>query len=599
MAQKSIKISEYFRALINVSREAFRLAPGAGIVRVADSVVQAVLPIVITYLAALTTTALADAYAGDADAQRVVLWYVLATSLIGILMLAWNTVSNVIAQKTRYKVESTVEDDMMRQFSSLPFALYDDKEVMDLHEKARRFSAFFGYIFDVTGQMFGSMITVVGAMAALLIVSPWLTLVVFVAVIPKLLIQIRLARQQAVHWQGNITQRRRKYNLGWMLQESQYMAEMRVYGVVKHLIALYGNLRDRDEKERMNLELKTAWKQLMADILEASVQLGALVWIVLEIIARHQPVGQFLYVQQMVSRALAGIGTLAGSLGSIDQDLAHIIDYRRFMEIEPVDDKGQDIERVPQRIACDDVSFRYPKTKRVVLSHLSITIEHGQHVAIVGENGAGKSTLIKLLMGLYQPTRGAVTVDGVSLDDIRLSSWHRYIGLLDQNFIRYVFGPIRENITLGDVSRKPTNEAVRRAIVAAELTDVIEKLEYGDKTYIERWMTDDDDEATATELSGGQNQRLALARNFYRDAPIVILDEPTSAIDALAEARIFKRLFESDKTIITVSHRLSTVKKADVVYMMKDGKIVEQGTANELIAGRGEFFRMFESQIDA
>lgn len=598
MAEKKMTTMQYVRTLARVGKVAFRLAPAAGLVKLFDSVIQASMPILTTYFAALTTTALADAYAGDSGAGEWVFVYVIITSIISVAMLLWGSVSNYISQKTRYHVEATVEDDMMKQFSSLPYEMYDDKTTIDLHEKAKRFSYFFSYIFDTLGRITTSIIGSIGAMIALLAVSPWMTLAVFLAIIPGIVIQTRLARHQASHWQKNITRRRRKVNLGWMLQESQYIAEMRVYGVAKHLIQLYGKLRDMDEKERLQLELTTIWKQLLADIGEALVELGSLVWVVLEIINRQQPVGQFLYVQQMVGRALGQASSLAGELGRVDQDLANIVDYRQFMELATMDESKITLRKQPEIIEVKNISFEYPKTSRTVLDAVSFQIKKGQHIAIVGENGAGKSTLIKLLMGLYTPTKGAILLDGQPLSTIQTESWHRYIGLLDQNYVRYYFATIRENITLGDVNKSPTNDAIRSALDQAELTSTVNKLEHGDNTYTERWMADDDDEATATELSGGQYQRLALARNFYRDAPIVILDEPTSAIDALAEARIFKKLFSSEKTVIAVSHRLSTIKKADVVYVMKDGKIVEQGTVKELIDKKAEFYTMFESQIN-
>lgn len=591
-------VSQYVRALVRVGKVAFRLAPSAGLVKLFDSFVQAGLPIATTYFAALTTTALADAYAGDADASERVFVYVFITSLISIVMLLWGGVSNYISQKTRYHVEATVEDDMMKQFSSLPYEAYDDKTTVDLHEKAKRFSYFFSYIFDTLGLIVTSIIGSIGAMIALLAVSPWMTLAIVLAVIPGIVIQIRLSHRQATHWQKNITRRRRRSNLGWILQDSQYIAEMRVYGVAKHLIKMHSKLRDMDEKERLQLELSSIWKQLAADVVEAIVELGSLVWIVLEIINRQQPVGQFLYVQQMVGRALGQASSLANQLGSVDQDLANIVDYQQFMELETMNTASKQLRTKPTSITIENVSFQYPKTDQLVLDSVSLKITEGEHIAIVGENGAGKSTLVKLIMGLYRPTNGTILLDEQPLSAIRTESWHRYIGLLSQNYVRYFFATIRENITLGDVSKSTDDNAVRTAIEQAELTSVVDKLEHGDSTYIARWMVEDDDEARGTELSGGQYQRLALARNFYRDAPIVILDEPTSAIDALAEARIFKKLFSSNKTVIAISHRLSTIKKADVVYMMKNGKIVEQGTAKELIAKKGEFYTMFESQID-
>jgi ATP-binding cassette subfamily B protein/ATP-binding cassette subfamily C protein len=151
---------------------------------------------------------------------------------------------------------------------------------------------------------------------------------------------------------------------------------------------------------------------------------------------------------------------------------------------------------------------------------------------------------------------------------------------------------------MGGLVPAVVQDDVTQKVLMAEFMEVVNKQPHGMDTFIERWMAEDDDKSTATELSGGQSQRLALARNFYRDAPIMILDEPTSAIDALAESRIFQRLFrQKNKTLIIVSHRLTTVEKADVIYMMEQGRVVESGTHAELVAKKGRYYRMFESQI--
>ena len=597
--KQPMTIRQYLRAMLKVGRRSFRMAPSIVIVKLFDSVIQAVLPIATAYFAAATTTALAAAYAGEEQASQKAIFYVIITAFIGLFMLLWRSVSNYISQKMRYSVDASIEDEMTLKLTTLPFSSYDDKDVMELHEKARRFSYFFSYIFDTLSSMLTSIIGAITAIVALLIISPWLSLVVLVASVPGMIIQLRLARQQVKHWEGNITNRRRKGNIGWTLQQPRYISEMRVYGVVKHLIHTYATLRDKDDKERLEFELRTIWKQLTADVGTALVELGSLVWITLEIIHRQQPIGQFVYVQQMVSRAFSEAKELASQLGRIDEDLANITQYQQFMELESGDETGVSIKELAKSIKVDQVSFAYPETDVLVLDNVSMTIERGSRVAIVGENGAGKSTLIKLLMGMYQPTKGQILVDERNLLEIKKSSWHSRIALLGQSFVEYAFATMRENITLGNVHKKPTDEAVVEAMKAAEFMEVADKQPHGADTYVERWMAEDDDKTTATELSGGQSQRLALARNFYRDAPIMILDEPTSAIDALAESRIFKRLFrQTGKTLIIVSHRLTTVEKADVIYMMERGKVVERGTHEELVAKKGRYYNMFESQIN-
>ena len=331
-------------------------------------------------------------------------------------------------------------------------------------------------------------------------------------------------------------------------------------------------------------------------MLEAGAEVIALLWVTLQIIARQQPIGQFIYVQQVVSRALGGASSLVGAISSLDEDIANLFDYQVFMELPEAESSGGQIAAVPQLLQVDDVSFHYPQQEQYVLRNISLSVERGQHVAIVGENGAGKSTLVKIITGLYQPTTGSIVLDGQPLQAFDIASWHRLLGVLGQEFVRYDFADARRNITYGDTSQPEDEDRLVRAISTAE-AGFLHKLPRGLENYVDQWMEDDEGNK-GQDLSGGQWQRLALARNFYRDAPIIILDEPTSAIDALAESRIFKHLFAmQDKTIITISHRLTTVEKADIVYMLQDGQLVEQGTAEELIAKRGAFYRMFESQI--
>jgi ATP-binding cassette subfamily B protein/ATP-binding cassette subfamily C protein len=198
------------------------------------------------------------------------------------------------------------------------------------------------------------------------------------------------------------------------------------------------------------------------------------------------------------------------------------------------------------------------------------------------------------LTGVYTPAKGQVLLDNEPLEAYNIRSWHQQLAVLQQEFVKYRFATVEDNVRFGEISK---SFDVPSALKKAEAMEFVEKMPQGLENYVDNWMEDDEGHK-GTDLSGGQWQRLALARNFYRNAPIVILDEPTSAIDALAEGRIFDRLFkEKDKTIITISHRLTTVEKADVIYMMEDGHVVERGTHQELVAKRGKYFTMFQAQL--
>ena len=589
---------DYAVALFRVATITFRAAPFAVILQLAGSVINAVLPIVTTFFAALTTTALAEAYAGDSTAGGRAMEFVIITASLGLIATAWDSLSSYVTQLMRYRVEAVMTDKMYDHFLKLDFWRYDDKDTADMYDKASRFASFFPYVFDRLSGTITSFIGLVAGLVALTIVSWWLGLILVVAVLPGIYIQFKLSRAQAKHWESNVETRRARNMIEYgLLQQPGFIAELRIYGIVRYLLDVRQKLRDKDEREQIEFERRYIIKRLGANSLEAFAEIGALIFTAIQIVHRAQPIGQFLYVQQIISRALNGASGFVSQLSSMDQDLANLFDYQRFMSLPEREGGALRLKAAPAVIAFNNVSFRYSSATRNALSDVSLTIQRGQHIAIVGENGAGKSSLIKLLLGLYDPSKGSITLDGTNLRDVAINDWHRQLGVLQQDYLEYKFATAQENVHFGDVNKPLDSKRYEKAVEAAEAKEFLGKLPKKDKSYVSPWMEDSKGN-NGVDLSGGQWQRLALARNFYRDSPIIILDEPTSAIDALAEARIFKRLFaDKTKTVVTISHRLTTVEKADIIYMLQDGRVVEQGTHAELVAKKGAYYTMFESQL--
>jgi ATP-binding cassette subfamily B protein/ATP-binding cassette subfamily C protein len=595
--KRKLTTRQYLTAVAGVAKTTYQSAPLAVVVQIIGAIITAVLPIVTTYFAALTTTALAEAYAGDPLAGERAMAYVFVTAALGIVMTAWQSLESYVTQLMRYRVEAGMSDRMYEHFLALDFWRYDDKTTADLFDRASQFARFFPYVFDRLANVVTQLITMIAGITAMIIVSWWLGLIVVAAVIPGILIQFKLSRASTKHWNENVENRRAKGMIEWSLLAPKYMAELRLYGMVRHLLDLRMKLRDEDEKKRIDFERSYIFKKLGADALEAAAEVIALLWTVTQIIAHAQPIGQFIYVQQIVSRALGGASRFVSALSSIDEDIANLFDYQEFMALPARRGGEATLTTNAPLIELQNVSFHYPNADKKVLKNISITIQPRQHIAIVGENGAGKSTLIKILTGLYQPTDGRVLVDGMDLKTIDITSWHKQLGVLQQEYLAYGFASARDNIYFGDVSAPYSQERLDRALDRAEARTFLEKLPKKLDSYVSPWM-EDDEGTNGTDLSGGQWQRLALARNFYRDSPIIILDEPTSAIDALAESRIFKHLFADKKrTVVTISHRLTTIEKADVIYMLQDGKLVESGTHEELVKKHGAYYTMFESQI--
>lgn len=594
----SLSVNQQLRAIVGVSALTFRIAPFSVFFKLLGSVINALLPIVTIYFAAKTTTLLAEAFSGNKAVKTRVIVYVIVTALLGLVMTVWSSMDNYVQAKMRYVVETRVGNSMYEQFLSLDFWRYDDKETADLYDKAQKFSNFFSFVFDRIATIVSQLISIATAIVALVIVNPLLAAFIFIAVLPGIYIQFKLSRKQIKHWNENVEVRRALGMIEWNMLQPKLISELRLYGMVNYLLKLRTDLHDKDEKKRVEIERDTMPLILLSNLLEAGAELASLIWITIQIIARKQPLGQFLYVQQMVSRAISSGSTLVSTLSTIDEDIANLFDYEKFMKLPVQKPGGHVLTTAPNNISFSDVSFHYPgEGSKDVLHHIDMTIDRNQHIAIVGENGAGKSTLIKLLTGLYYPTKGQLLLDGIPIGDIDVSSWHQYLGVLQQEFIAYGFATARDNVRFGNVEKNSNDKQLEQALKDAEASDFVSKLSMGIDSYVNNWMEDDAGNK-GVDLSGGQWQRLALARNFFRNAPVVILDEPTSAIDALAEARIFKHLFsDKNRTVITISHRLSTIKKADVIYMLEDGKIVETGTHNELIALKGHFYRMFEAQI--
>jgi ATP-binding cassette subfamily B protein len=597
MEEPKLPLRQRLRAMLSVAKLAAQTAPVTVVIELIGSIISAVLPIATTFFAAATTTALVEAFTGDPSASNRVIFYVIITAILGIVTTAWTTVSDYANQIARYKIESSISDRMYEHFLRLDFWRYDDKTTIDIYDKATRFASVFPYVFTRIANLFGYAFGMIASLIAIMLVNAWFGLIMFVAVIPGLIIQNRVSRAQTAHWKKHVETRRKKGMIEWEMLQPLHMPDLRLFGIARYLLDLRMTLRDMNDKANVEFERQYIGYRLLANVITAAAEVGVLVWTVIKITHRMLPIGQFIYVQQLVSRVLSNATSLVSAINAIDEDVANLIEFQLFLDMEEGSSGAKKLRQPPQTIALDNVSFAYPLTENKVLKHISMTIEAGQRVAIVGENGAGKSTLVKLLTGLYHPTEGAVLLDGTPLPEYDITSWHKQLAVLQQNYLAYFFSTARENVYFGDVSKPFDKQRFDNALDMAEARSFLEKLPQGLDNYLSNWMQDAKGNR-GVDISGGQWQRIALARDFYRNSPIIILDEPTSAIDALAETRIFNHLFkQKHKTIISISHRLTTVKKSDVIFMLKDGELVEQGTHDELVALKGEYYTMFRAQL--
>lgn len=296
----------------------------------------------------------------------------------------------------------------------------------------------------------------------------------------------------------------------------------------------------------------------------------------------------------MIISFQSSLSDLFGKLGRQQEDCLFVRDLIKLLETENKLPVNLNPTPIPSRfptIEFKNVSFCYPETEKLVLKNLSLTISPGEKIAIIGVNGAGKSTFIKLLLRFYDPTSGEILINGVNLKDIDLNEYYHQIGALFQDYPRYNL-LLKEAISVGNVSNSIDFDQIELALLKSESKSFVSSWRNGFETQLGRQFTD------GVEPSVGQWQKLALARVFYRDANIYVLDEPTSAIDAEAEANVFENLAKlpNNKTVIFVSHRFSTIRQANRICVIEDGTISELGTHEELIANKATYKRLFELQ---
>jgi len=287
------------------------------------------------------------------------------------------------------------------------------------------------------------------------------------------------------------------------------------------------------------------------------------------------------------------LSNIAGSLVDLRENSVKLTDvYEIFSKYEDDMDGVKKLERSSYDIDFKNVYFKYPNGIKNVFNDLSLSIKKGERIAIVGENGAGKTTLIKMICRLYRPIQGKVLVGGSDINGIKIKSWYKNIGILFQDYNAYTHLTVKENIEIDSVNVKVTSESITKSLKKADALNFVEKYKDGvDQILSERYKG-------GIRPSTGQWQKIAIARVFHRDSPVLILDEPTASIDAVAEAKIFDNIykFAKNKTVIIISHRFSTVRNADRIIVLDKGKIVEQGGHEELLKNNGKYAKAFKLQ---
>ncbi|KFN49015.1 ABC transporter ATP-binding protein [Arenimonas composti] len=605
----SPSVRERFDALRNLPpflRQIWQTSRGLTLATAGLRLLRAVLPVAMLYVGKLIIDEVVRLVGLETGQTSLTAWWEsgLLSPLLGLLALEFGLavlsdvlgrIVSLVDQLLSELFTNATSVRLMEHAATLDLEDFEDSELQDRLDRARRQTM--GRM-TLMGQLFGQAqdaVTIVAFAAGLVVYAPWLMALLAIALIPAFLGE---AHFNALNYSLNFSWTPERRELEYFKQTGasvETAKEVKIFGLHPFLIARFRDLSAKFYAANRALALRRAgWGSLltMLGTLGYYVAYGYIAWRTVRgdfsIGDLTFLAGSFLRLRQLLEGLLVGFSQVAGQALYLD-------DLFSFFEIQPeiVSPANPRPVPVPMRegFVFEDVGFRYPGAERWAVRHLSFELRAGEVLALVGENGAGKTTLVKLLARLYDPDEGRILLDGHDLRDYDLDELRAQIGVIFQDFVRYHL-TAAENIAVGRIEARDDRDRIVAAAQRALADEVIAKLPNGyDQVIGKRFRN-------GVDLSGGEWQKVAIARAYMRDAQLLILDEPTAALDARSEFEVFQRFKElsAGRTAVLISHRFSSVRMADRILVLANGSVEAAGTHEELLAAGGRYAELFELQ---
>ncbi|HWR21788.1 MAG TPA: ABC transporter ATP-binding protein [Verrucomicrobiae bacterium] len=530
---------------------------------------------------------------GSDDFSALIPWLLMGAGL-AIVQAISDVGSRYLIQRLTDEIRLTITADILKHAAGLDIACFEDHRFHDVMERARQDTAqhFSQFLINVIGVI-NNGLQLVSLLLILVVIEPFITAVLAPVALPYLLFQLRLAGVRHVKEQTRTTGRRWTHYFVRLLTDPQSAAEVKLLDLAPLLINRYRTLITEFRDQDRQLHFRSFVGGSAFALSAAVVFYLILSWVVYRALQSGLTVGDVAIYAGASSALRSNLSNVIQSMSNTVEHALFVSNLKEFLAIQPrIHDTGSTIPVSRQgEIELTHVSFSYPGSSQLILSDISLHIEPGETVALVGENGAGKTTLAKLIARLYEPDQGYIALDGVDIRQLPVAYLHSQLAFVLQGFGRYE-ATAADNIAYGDWRRLLHDQDQVKAIAKeANIQEMIERMPQTYGTMLGKMFGGHD-------LSTGQWQQLAVARAFARDACVLILDEPTASLDARAEHAIFSRFREllKGRTTILISHRFSTVSMADRILVLDQGRLIEQGTHQELMAHNGHYATLYNLQ---
>ena len=590
--RRAIGVFAYSRRALNL---VWTTSRGLTLILAVLTILAGVLPAAIAYVGKLIVDAVVAAMSSPDPDTGHVLTLVLLEAGIVIGVAACQRGISASQSLLRALLGQRVNVMILEKALTLQLTHFEDSEFYDKLTQARREAS--SRPLSLVNRTFGlaqNALSLTSYAVLLFAFSPWAVAILVVAGLPSFFAEAKFSgdRFRLFRWRSPDT--RMQMYLESVIAREDGVKEVKLFQLGPQLLQRYRDIFSKLFTEDRKLTLRRDGWGFVLGLVSTAAFYGAYAWIVIATVNNRITLGDMTMYLMLFRQGQAAVTAILSSISGMYEDNLYISNLYEYLE-QPVISRSGSAQKGPEPgrgIELENVSFAYPGSETNALDDVSLQIQPGQSLAVVGENGSGKTTLIKLLTRLYEPTNGRILLDGLELSDWDIEALRQRVGVIFQDFGRYQF-TVGENIGAGDVRFMDDAERWAAAAERGTAAPFIDELPGGYSTQLGRWFKD------GRELSGGQWQKIALSRAFMRsDADILVLDEPTASMDAAAEAAVFEhfRRMSKDKMTILISHRFSTVRAADQIIVIHDGRILERGDHDSLMAADGQYAHLFRLQ---